>query len=184
MSNRQNHFDILQAVARTGEILAEEGCANTVRLVIAGGVAGLLSGLTRATLDCDVLSCSDDDQWESIERAARQAATELDLPDTWLNRECANYADCFPLGWEHRAKYVDQFGPLEVYCVSRVDLISSKLVSSPSRPQDVIDIKELKPTNDEFVFAEEHLDRLSAEHLDGYDYASQRAILQAIRSEQ
>ncbi|MAO20661.1 MAG: hypothetical protein CMJ35_15225 [Phycisphaerae bacterium] len=177
------HPDILQAVARTGAILAQEGYNGPVRLVIAGGVAGLLSGLTRATLDCDVLSCSDDDQWERIENAAREAAAELDLPETWLNRECSIYANDFPLGWQDRTEPVDRFGPLDVHRVSRKDWIAAKLVSSLKRPQDIADIRELKPTAEELSFAEEHLDRLTAEHLDGHDYASQRAILQSIRSQ-
>lgn len=182
MTNTPAHPDILQAVARTGEILAQDGDAESVRLVIAGGVAGLLSGLRRATLDCDVLSCSDDEQWLRIERAAKQAATELDLPETWLNRECSIYSNDFPLGWHQRTVPVDQYGPLDVHRVSRKDWIAAKLVSSPNRPHDIADIRELNPTAEELNFAEEHLDRLTAEHLDGYDYAPQQAILESIRS--
>lgn len=183
MTNTQGHPDILQAVARTGEVLIEEWQGEAVRLVIAGGVAGLLNGLARATLDCDVLSCSDDEQWERIVAAAVQVAAEFDLPKTWLNRDCSNYSDSFPLGWEGRAERVDQYGPLEVYRISRIDLVSSKLVSSPKRPQDIEDIRELKPTAEELSLAEGHLDRLSAEHLDGFDYAPQRVVLEVLRSE-
>lgn len=175
---------ILQAVARTGDVLAQEGKSGAIRLVIAGGVAGLLTGLTRATLDCDVLSCGDDDQWERIEKVAREVAVELDLPATWLNRDCSNYTNDFPLGWDQRTEPVDQFGPLDVHRVSRKDWIAAKLVSSPKRPQDIEDIGKLKPTAEELNFAEDNLDRLSSEHLDGYDYTPQRAILQAIRENQ
>lgn len=183
MSETPSHPDILQAVARTGAILAQEGHTEPVRLVIAGGVAGLLSGLTRATLDCDVLACSDDAQWDRIETAARQAAAEFKLPETWLNRDCSNYTNDFPLGWQSRTEPVDRFGPLDVHRVCRKDWISAKLVSSPKRPQDIADIRELKPTPEELNFAEEHLDRLAAEHADNYDYAPQRTILASIRSQ-
>ena len=140
MLDETNHLKALQAVERTGDILAQDGEADPIRLVIAGGVAGLLVGLSRATLDCDVLSCSDE-QWERVERAARQVAPEFDLPETWLNRECSIYTNDFPLGWDQRVELVDRFGPLEVYHVSRKDWISAKLVSSPKRPQDIVDIR-------------------------------------------
>lgn len=182
MSEIPSHPDILQAVARTGAILMQEGHTEPVRLVIAGGVAGLLSGLTRATLDCDVLACSDDDQWDRIENAARQAAAEFKLPETWLNRDCSIYANDFPIGWQDRTEPVDRFGPLDVHRVSRKDWIAAKLVSSPKRSWDIADIRELKPTPEELNFAEEHLDRLAAEDLDGHDYTAQRAILASIRS--
>ena len=184
MLETPGHPDILKAVARTGAILAQEGDTETVRLVIAGGVAGLLSGLARATLDCDVLACSDDAQWDRIETAARQAAAEFDLPETWLNRDCSIYANGFPLGWQDRTEPVDRFGPLDVHRVSRKDWIAAKLVSSAVRAQDKKDIEDLDPkvSTEELNFAEDHLDRLAAEHLDGDDYTAQRAILALIRS--
>jgi hypothetical protein len=181
MYDEANHLKTLQAVARTGDILAQDGEADPIRIVIAGGVAGLLVGLSRATLDCDVLSCSDE-QWERVEKAARRIAPEFDFPATWLNRECSIYTNDFPLGWDQRVELVDRFGQLEVYRVSRKDWIGAKLVSSPKRPQDTDDIQQLNPTAEELHFAEENLDRLTAEHLDGYDYAPQRAILESIRS--
>jgi len=184
MNAQPNHPEILQAVSKTGDLLAQQGVVDVVRLVIAGGVAGLFNGLTRTTADCDVLWSGDEEIWVQIATAAAQVADELGLPSTWLNKDCSIYADCFPLGWGDRVESVGCYGPLEVCRVSRFDLIASKLVSSPSRPQDLADIHDLKPTPEELGLLEKHLDRLASEHLDGHDYDAQRVVLHSLRSEQ
>jgi hypothetical protein len=155
--------------------------------VLAGGVAGLLAGLLeshRTTGDCDVLDIDREENWRPLSEAAAEVARTMGLPPTWLNRDCQQYAWCFPLGWKDRTEAVGRFGPLHVRRVSRPDLMAAKVVSAPKRPQDVLDIGAMKPTQEELDSIESHLDRLSAEHIDGFDHAPQRAILQALRSQQ
>lgn len=177
---------VLTALRDTGEALAVAGFPGEVRIVLAGGVAGLLSGLLtahRTTADCDVLHLDREDAWTQITAAARQIAQANALPPTWLNRDCQQFAHCFPLGWQDRIHDIGRFGPLHVAVVSRFDLMGSKIVSAPKRPQDLTDIIQMKPTPEELKRIEAHLDRLSDEHLDGFDHAPQRSILQALRSQ-
>lgn len=184
MSGPHHQPAILNAVQRTGDVLAQREVAGPIRLVIAGVVAGLLSGSLRAsriTADFDVLWHDHPDLWQSVVSAAAEIAAELDLPPTWFNKDCSIDLDSFPLGWADRVEPVGQFGPLDVHRVSRFDLIASKVVSSPRRPQDLADLHDLAPTSSELDRVSEHLDRLASEHLDGHDYPAQRAIIQSLR---
>jgi hypothetical protein len=177
---------VLSALRDTGEALAVAGFAGEVWIVLAGGVAGLLSGhlaAHRTTGDCDVLDLDREDAWTQINAAAREIARANGLPPTWLNRDCQQFAHCFPLGWRERTEEIARFGPLRVSVVSRFDLMGSKIVSAPKRPQDLSDVMEMKPTPEELNRIEEHLDRVAAEHLDGFDYAPQRGILRALRDQ-
>lgn len=186
MHNRLNQDRTLTALRLTGEALARHGFAGEARIVLAGGVAGLLSGLLgghRTTGDCDVLDLDREDAWTRINAAAQEVARAEDLPPTWLNRECQQFAHCFPLGWRERLEDIARFGPLRVAVVSRFDLMGSKIVSAPKRPQDLADVMEMKPTPEELDRITEHLDRLTGEHLDGFDYAPQRGILRALRDQ-
>lgn len=154
-----------------------------LRVVVAGGVAGLLGGLLasdRTTGDVDVIWGGTEEGWRAIERAAAVVAEELSLSSRWFNRDCSQFEWCLPLGWKARCESVGRFGPLDVVRVSRRDLLASKLVSSPRRPQDLLDIRAIAPTREEIAFMLEHLDRLEAEHLGGETFERQRLILGAI----
>lgn len=184
MSSPHHQPAVLNAVQRTGDVLALREVAGPIRLVIAGGVAGLLTGSlheSRTTADCDVLWHDHPDLWQSIASAAAEIAAELDLPPTWLNKDCSIDLDSFPLGWADRVEPVGRFGPLDVHRVSRFDLIASKVVASPKRPQDLADLRDLAPTAVELDQVSEHLDRLASEHLDGHDYPARRAIIESLR---
>ena len=173
----------LVAVRLTGEVLERRAFGRPISIVLAGGVAGLLAGFLRhrTTGDCDVLAVDQDADWALLAAAAEEAASVLGLPAKWLNRDCGQYAWCFPLGWRSRTHYVGSFGPLDVHRVSRFDLMAAKVVSGPKRPHDVLDVRSMRPSPEELDAIEAHLDRLSSEHLDGFDHAPQRAILQALR---
>lgn len=110
----------------------------------------------------------------------KETAAQLDLPATWLNRDCATYAWCMPLGWEGRCVLVERFGPLETLRASRLDLIAAKVVSAPSRPQEIEDLHDLQPTAIEIEFVFKHLDRLERESLDGATFDEQRDILRSL----
>jgi hypothetical protein len=67
--------------------------------------------------------------------------------------------------------------------ISRMDLIASKVMSSPKRPHDLEDLRDLKATNEELDFVEQHIDRLEAEDLDRREFSDQRAVLRSLRGD-
>jgi hypothetical protein len=176
-----------QALEATGETLVRHGCLSRVHLIIAGGTAGLLAGSLRAsrvTADCDVMWHGDESTWKAVSDAAKEVADLLELPATWLNRDCSMYAWCLPLGWQSRCEPVGTFGPLQVSRIARIDLMAAKVMGAPVRPQDVEDLQDMRPTREELTKLAEHLDRLEMEDLDGTKYEDQRAILESLRNEQ
>jgi hypothetical protein len=153
---------------------------------VVGGAAGMLAGLlrgSRTTADCDVLLAADDADWPALESAAREAARSLQLPERWLNRDSTMYAWCLPLGWTRRCERVGIFGPLEVLRLARIDLIATKIMSAPRRPQDLEDLRDIRPTADELDFALLNIERIKAEHLDREEFPRQRAIVQVLRGD-
>jgi hypothetical protein len=85
------------------------------------------------------------------------------------------------LGWRGRCERVGTFGPLEVERLARSDLIVTKVMSSPSRPQDLEDLRDMRPMPEELDFVEENLDRLESEHLSGESFEDQREVVAALR---
>jgi hypothetical protein len=151
------------------EIVLAGGVARPVAGPFAGPFAGLFAGLLgdrRTTGDCDVLDINREEHWRSLSDAAAEVARSNGLPPVWLNHDCQRYAWCFPLGWKSRTEPVGRLGPSHVRRVARFDLMASKVVSGPKRPQGILDALTMKPTPDELNAIEQHLDRLSAEHLD------------------
>ena len=164
--------------------LLKSGRGIPLQMVLAGGVAGLLSGMlcpARITGDCDVMLLSDWAAWAKAQAAAEEVAEVIKLPKAWLSRDCAIYAWCLPLGWRDRLEHVGTFGTLTVLRISRFDLIAAKLISSPKRPQDVEDLQDLRPTGAEWDDVEKHLDRLELEDRSGSTFDEQRAILGVLR---
>lgn len=173
-----------EALAAVGAELAQQVGSGRVRIVIAGSTAGLLARLlnaARVTGDCDVLWLGDEATWLRVESAAAAVARKLDLPANWLNRAVSIWAWCLPLGWSERCEHVGTFDALDVFRISRMDLIASKVMSSPKRPHDLEDLRDLKATHEELKFVEDHIDRLEAEDLDRREFADQRAVLRSLR---
>ena len=164
-----NASQLEDALQRTGQRLQAGGLRGPIRLYLVGGTAGLLRGWldeTRMTGDVDVTTVDPDEAWSEVCVAARAVAEELLLPNTWLNDECRVYRWCLPLGWKERCDRARTYAPLEVWLLSRIDFIAAKVVSAPSRPQDLEDLRALEPTAWELDAAEQHIDRMEHEHLD------------------
>jgi len=178
-----DHTLVLQALRATAEELARLNATERLVVVLCGGSAGLLGGLlraTRATADCDVLWFGDEQDWSHLAGAAAAAASRLGLPPTWLNRDATIYAWCLPIGWQSRCIEAGIFGLLDVRCLSRLDLIASKVVSAPARPHDLEDLQDLRPSADEIAFVSQHIDRLESEDLDRASYDAQRVVLRSL----
>jgi hypothetical protein len=174
----------LQALRATGELLHSRGITTQLTIVIAGGTAGLLAGelhSPRTTDDCDVMWSKPRDQWPAIQSAAQEVAQSLQLPSTWLNHDSAFYEWTLPLGWDDRCEPIGTFGPLHILRLSRFDLIGTKVVGAPTRPQDLEDLEHIQPTAAELDQAAAHIDRLEAEHLDRRSFDDQRAIIDYLR---
>lgn len=175
----------VRALRETGVVLATRHPQWRVRLVIGGGTAGLLARLlspARTTADCDVIWHDAAVPWEEVESAASEVAAALMLPPRWLNRDSVHFAWTLPLGWRERCEEVGTVGVLEVSRLSRLDLIATKTVGAPQRPQDLEDLLAIRPTRAELVRVVEHLDRLEAEHLDGASFDDQRAIVRVLET--
>lgn len=173
----------LRALEATGAVLADWQSSD-VELVIAGGTAGLLGrqlSPARTTADCDVMWLDDPGAWERIERAAAQVAAEQQLPRRWLNRDCTTYAWTLMLEWQSRCEPVATFGPLAIRRLSRIDLIATKVMGAPRRPQDLDDLMTMRPTAAELAMIDGHLDRLAAEDLDGQTFEAQRIVIRSLR---
>lgn len=179
--------DIVRAAFQaTGAALRNRRVPGPIDVVVCGGVAGLLGGWLRAgrtTTDCDVVKFAPESTWLAVSEAVVEAAAKLDLPTGWLNRECGVHAWCLPLGWESRCEPVECFGPLVVRRIARLDLIAAKVVSSPRRPQDLEDLRDLAPTGAELSAVMEHLDRLARESLDIETFDAQRSVVNWLRGE-
>lgn len=174
----------LQALRATGELLQSRGTTTQLTIMIAGGTAGLLAGELRpprTTDDCDIMWSHPRDQWPVIQSAAQEVAQALQLPSTWLNHDSDFYAWTLPLGWDGRCELIAHFGPLQVLRLSRFDLIGTKVVGAPRRPQDLEDLEHIQPTAAELDQAAAHLDRLEAEHLDRRSFDDSRAIIDYLR---
>lgn len=158
-----------------------------IRLVLAGGSAGLIAGLLgadRVTADCDVILLRPEEMWIELEDAAEQVANEAELSPDWLSNSCRMFAWSLPLGWEQRCEPVGRFGRLDVWRLSRIDLIGAKVMSAPKRPQDVRDLVAIEPSAAELDDIEGHLDRLAAESLNGETFDEQRSVIEALRRTQ
>jgi hypothetical protein len=134
------------------------------------------------TGDVDVTAVEPRELWSVVRSAAQETAKELDLPETWLNDECRIYSWQLPLGWRERCRRTHTLGPLEIWVLDRRDFIGGKVVSAPRRPQDLQDLRAVRPTTEELDFTDEHLDRLEREHLDpDCSFEEARAIVRALR---
>jgi len=177
---------VRKALNATGERLADEGVAGPIRIVLCGALALMVRNALaagRRTLDCDVIAHEPADAFVEVAAAARAVADRLGLPANWLNDEASAFAYLLPLGWRDRVSALATFGPLEVQVLARFDLLALKLVGAASRPQDLEDIEQMRPTPDELDRLAAHLDRLEAEALDGRTYEAQRQLLAEMRHE-
>jgi hypothetical protein len=134
-----------------------------VELLLVGGAAGMLTGLlppARTTTDCDVIAYVPEDAMGAVELAAARVASELGLPETWLNSDVQLRRDALPDDWQARRIVIGAWGQLRVFAVSRIDLIAMKVLAG--RPQDLEDVHSMKPRRDDVEFVRRYLDGLPA----------------------
>ncbi|MFC1543928.1 DUF6036 family nucleotidyltransferase [Gemmatimonadota bacterium] len=128
------------------------------RLILAGSAAAILSEwVSRTTEDVDVIAATP--KLSQIRKAIAQVAEELDLPEDWLNDAAVAWRDYLPPGFLQRTERIGRFEDLEVLRISRQDFILLKLIAF--RPQDLEDLRELKPTATELQHCRQYLSRIA-----------------------
>lgn len=142
-----------RAFASLGELVT-----SPIRLVLAGGSALLYTPwATRSTNDGDVIASTP--KLSTIQREIEAVATELRLPQAWLNDAARAWADLLPPTYGTRTELVGSHGPLSVDRLGRLDLILLKLAGT--RPKDLDDLRVLAPTSTEIAFVRSQLERIN-----------------------
>ena len=152
-----NDSIIREALTKLGERL---GSGHDIEILLIGGAAGILtgqlSGLTTADVDAIHFRLATDR--DAVLDAAAEVGDELQLPVNWLNDWGALYRWTLPDDWEKRRIEIGIFGRLRVYAVSRVDLISMKIISH--REHDLEHLFQMKMTSHEKSVVHRYLDVL------------------------
>lgn len=149
--------DILRNLSELGVRLVVE---DAIEVLLVGGAAGLLLGelpRSRVTQDCDIIRCDPSEAREALLWAAADVAKVRGLPEGWLNCDVMQL-DILPDGWQSRRAHIGDFGPLQVYALSRQDLIATKFYAG--HPRDVEDIMAMSPDGMELAFVRQYLNML------------------------
>ncbi len=143
--------------------------APNFNLVVCGGTALVAMGLVmRATRDVDVVALADDDGElidpaplpKTLEKAAREVAEDLGLPQDWLNNgpssgEGGLFRLGLPNGFADRLSW-RRFGEkLTVAFIDRIDQIHFKLYAAVDQfgSYHATDLQALNPTDGELLRA-------------------------------
>jgi hypothetical protein len=150
-------LQIQEALSRTGRRMALAD-AGEYSLLVCGGSALNLAGLIeRPTRDVDVLGLVKGPNHDSVvaeiipeevTRAAEAVATDLNLPQDWLNDAALEVHRLgLPAGVLERAEKCE-FGPcLTVYLLSRQDQVALKLYAAIDRTKGQRHLKDLLAIN-------------------------------------
>ncbi len=88
-----------------------------IEILIAGGSAGLITGLLKGDLttqDCDVIAYTPGHAWCVLESPAAEIAAETGLYEKWLNSDMQVRLDInmLPAGWYMRRRLTAHYGDL------------------------------------------------------------------------
>jgi hypothetical protein len=102
------------------------------------------------------------------------------LPTHWLNSASEAFADALPSGWLRRRQFACTLGRLQVFVISRVDLIAMKVIAG--RAQDVEDLQAMNVTEQERTFVREHLYNWPHDHWGTAVIREAHALLDALEA--
>jgi hypothetical protein len=148
------------------EALAHVGASPLLRrdveISIVGGAAGILihalpHGWTTSDVDAIHFKLAQDR--DAVLDAAGEVAAQFQLPADWLNDWGGLFAWTLPDDWQTRRVHVGRFGRLDVYAVSRRDLIAMKFLSH--RPSDLEHLNQLNLAPDDLQFVSRYLEVLA-----------------------
>lgn len=118
---------------------------ETRNLTICGGASLILQELTdRGTEDVDIVAPRID---AILKELSLKVATELGNSPQWINGGAAHYTFCLPEKWEERTEELFTSNNLNVYTLSRFDILCMKFFASFERPRDFDDLKSIHPTH-------------------------------------
>ncbi len=122
--------------------------------IICGGGALILRGIiSRTTKDIDVVAPPIDNELQS---AALSVASDLGLSGHWLNCGPESITKDLEADWQKRVDLLFTGRALQVYSLSRQDLIFSKFWALCDRQKDHSDLIAIKPTLDELKRAADY----------------------------
>lgn len=111
---------------------------------ICGGASLYLQGIiSRTTRDVDIVGEEID---TVLSEAALLVAKDLGLKPKWLNSEPKSLARDMRLGWEDRIFLVYSDTNLQIFSISREDMVFAKFYAYCDRQKDLEDIIALKVT--------------------------------------
>ena len=155
--------EIEKALKRLGECFE---CHCDVELLLVGSAAALLTGVLKptdtTTRDCDVLRYEPSTVWGALELAAERLSDALGLAPNWLNSDVQGRLEArmLPDGWETRRCFVDQYGRLRVFAISRPDIIATKFLAH--RTLDREHLARMNITPEDLGFVRQYLEELTS----------------------
>lgn len=96
--------------------------------------------------DIDIISPEID---EALKDASISVANDLGLNINWLNTDAQSLSNDLPVSWMDRIQEVYKSSNLEVYSISRSDMLFAKFWAYCDRQQDLNDLIDLKITENE-----------------------------------
>lgn len=132
---------------------------EAVEITVGGGAALILAhGGERQTADIDAL-LSAPPLDAILRQAIERVAEEEELPLGWLNDAAKGFLEVLGEGFLERRVFLKKYEKLSVYCLSRRDLILTKLFAM--RAADIEDLRFLEPTPEELDSIRGELERLN-----------------------
>lgn len=112
--------------------------------VICGGASLLLQDLSnRPTRDVDVIEPSVD---EVLSECAESVANKLGLDNHWFNSSPGSLVGYLSEDWKDNTVLVYTSSNLQIFSISRIDLLFSKLWAMCDRDKDIDDLLTLQPS--------------------------------------
>lgn len=145
-----DEIDVLEAIKELDSVLNEIGCSY--ELFTCGGAALIYLGYeTRRTGDIDIIEDNID---ETLKNASIKVAKKLRINEGWLNNKVSPLGKRLGKNWKSKCTVVFKGKSILLKCISRQDLINSKLHATVDRQSaDYNDILWLKPTLKELEVA-------------------------------
>ena len=142
-------FDPNKIIPEFDRFLANRG--EQLKAVVIGGAALTLLGIIdRGTRDVDLLEATIPDD---IRLAAREFAEKHSLSRDWLNTGPSSLVRDLPADWSTNLQSIYSGKALELWTLSRIDLIRTKLWAMCDRMRDLEDLVKLAPSNEELALA-------------------------------
>ena len=118
---------------------------------ICGGAALIALGVvSRSTNDVDLLLPKINAEMKA---AIAAMAEKLGLSDGWVNNGPDDMVEYLDQGWRERCTQIFSGQALKVFCLSRQELLNTKLWAACDRIDDVPDILAMSPSEDELAVA-------------------------------